>query len=88
MNAMDSKISHDAKIQEFIKNKKGFLQASYTISDDGFPWIRVQRLIYDTPSGEIVVMIKEEIIDGIVYTSHDPETVKDLNLIENETKAY
>lgn len=81
-NILDSEVSvhMQAKVLKFMKQQKGTIQGAYTINDDKVVLKRVVMLSYPN---EITIIHTQEVIDGQLHESYLPETIRDLNLIEN-----
>ena len=81
---IDVSVVHMAKVEQFFRNTKGWnLLSCYELSDgiNKFEKVSILR------NKEITIIISEEYIDGMVRQYFYPETINDLNKIENELKT-
>lgn len=84
-NIFEKEESHmTAKIQNFLNNPNGWLIHENYYQNNPLKRVSVIRCVKD--SQEIYIRRIQEIHDGILYETLEPETIYDLKIIENETK--
>lgn len=86
----DIEVMHTAKIKKFLSLTYVYgISQAYQIEEDGVPLKRVSILQCKLFDQIVDIRHTEEVIDGLLYEEYLPETISDVNLINqflNETE--
>lgn len=87
-NISKTEISHNAKIKKFLSliNTYGISQAYVIEEPDALRRVSIIQCVINSET--IGIRHTESIIDGLNYEEYSPETINDLNLIDQYLKNY